>query len=86
MISKNKGSTGVCWISAFNILDARGFDVVLVNARDANDVPGRKTDVNDAQVDASAPPRADGGARGAARTREIDSLRAYLRHRKRLVE
>ena len=33
----------------FEILEAQGFKVVLVNARDAKSVPGRKTDVNDAQ-------------------------------------
>jgi transposase len=26
-------STGVCWIPAFEILDQRGFEVLLVNAR-----------------------------------------------------
>lgn len=41
-------STGVYWIPVFEILEARGFEVVLVNARDAKNVPGRKTDVNDA--------------------------------------
>ena len=33
----------------FELLDARGFAVFLVNARDAKHVPGRKTDVSDAQ-------------------------------------
>ena len=42
-------STGVYWIPAFEVLDQRGFEVVLVNARDAKHVPGRKTDVSDAQ-------------------------------------
>src|SRR3954452_2560688 len=42
-------STGVYWIPVFEVLDQRGFDVVLVNARDAKHVPGRKTDVSDAQ-------------------------------------
>ena len=41
-------STGVYWIPVFEILEARGLEVVLVNARDAKSVPGRKTDVNDA--------------------------------------
>ncbi|KAA0997361.1 transposase [Paraburkholderia panacisoli] len=40
-------STGVYWIPVFEILQARGFEVVLVNARDAKNVPGRKTDVNE---------------------------------------
>jgi hypothetical protein len=33
----------------FEILDQRGFEVILVNARDAKHVPGRKTDISDAQ-------------------------------------
>src|SRR5437762_10240823 len=41
-------STGVYWIPVFEILEARGFEVLLVNARDVKNVPGRKTDVNDA--------------------------------------
>ncbi len=39
-------STGVYWIPVFEILEARGFEVLLVNARNAKHVPGRKTDVN----------------------------------------
>jgi len=42
-------STGVYWIPVFEILEACGFEVLLVNARDVKNVPGRKTDVNDAQ-------------------------------------
>src|SRR6201989_3620535 len=42
-------STSVYWIPIFELLDARGFAVSLVNARDAKHVPGRKTDVSDAQ-------------------------------------
>jgi transposase len=42
-------STGVYWVPVFEILEARGFEVLLVNARDVKNVPGRKTDVNDAQ-------------------------------------
>ena len=38
------------WIPVFEILEARGFEVLLVNARDVKKrFPGRKTDVNDAQ-------------------------------------
>src|SRR4051794_6168349 len=37
-------STGVYWIPLYEILDQRGFEVVVVNARDAKHVPGRKTD------------------------------------------
>ncbi len=35
-------STGVYWIPAFEILEAHGFEVILVNARYAKNVPGRK--------------------------------------------
>jgi transposase len=42
-------STSVYWIPIFELLDERGVEVFLVNARDAKHVPGRKTDVNDAQ-------------------------------------
>ena len=41
-------STGVYWIPVYEVLEQRGFAVVLVNARDAKHVPGRKTDVSDA--------------------------------------
>jgi transposase len=78
-------STGIYWVPVLEILEARGLEVVLVNARDAKNVPGRKTDVNDAQwiqqlhsyglLRASFRP-------GAA----IVALRAYLRHRERLIE
>ncbi|MGY3412941.1 transposase [Bradyrhizobium sp. GM5.1] len=36
-------STSVYWIPIVELLDARGFTVFLVNARDAKHVPGRKT-------------------------------------------
>jgi transposase len=42
-------STGVYWIPIFELLDERGVEVFLVNARDAKHAPGRKTDVSDAQ-------------------------------------
>ncbi len=78
-------STSVYWIPIFELLDERGIDVVLVNARDAKHVPGRKTDVSDAQwlqrlhsyglLRASFHPKGD-----------IVELRAYLRHRERLLD
>jgi transposase len=42
-------STGVYWIPIFQILEARGLEVYLVNARHVKNVPGRKTDVSDCQ-------------------------------------
>lgn len=41
-------STGVYWVAAFEVLESRGLEVVLANAREARAVPGRKSDVNDA--------------------------------------
>jgi hypothetical protein len=42
-------STGIYWIPVFDILEAHGLEVLLVHARHIKNVPGRKTDVNDAQ-------------------------------------
>ncbi|SLN68391.1 hypothetical protein LOS8367_03416 [Limimaricola soesokkakensis] len=41
-------SAGVYWIPVFDILEQHGFEVILVNARYAKNVPDRKTDVSDA--------------------------------------
>jgi len=41
-------STGVYWKPVFNLLEGE-FEVILVNARHIKFVPGRKTDVKDAQ-------------------------------------
>ena len=42
-------STGVYWIPLFQILEARGIEVCLVNSRHVKQVPGRKSDVADCQ-------------------------------------
>jgi transposase len=42
-------STGVYWIPLFQMLEARGLKVCLVNARHVKNVPGRKSDVSDCQ-------------------------------------
>ncbi len=42
-------STGVYWIPIFELLEARGFQVYLVNARHLKNVTGRKSDVLDCQ-------------------------------------
>nr|WP_251701805.1 IS110 family transposase [Pseudomonas boanensis] len=78
-------STGVYWIPVYEILESHGLQVVLANARDARAVPGRKTDVNDAQwiqrlyacglLRASFHPE-----------REIAALRSYLRLRERHLD
>lgn len=42
-------STGVYWIPLFELLERRGFTVLLVNARHVKNVSGRKSDVLDCQ-------------------------------------
>src|SRR3954470_15221768 len=42
---KTVAMESVYWIPVFEILEQRGFEVLLVNARDAKHVPGRKTDM-----------------------------------------
>jgi transposase len=42
-------STGVYWKPVFNVLEQAGREVVLVNAQHVKTVPGRKTDVKDAE-------------------------------------
>ena len=78
-------STGIYWIPVYEILESRGLEVVLVNARDAKTVPGRKTDVNDAQWIQRL--HEHGLLRASFRPHEsIVALRTYLRHRERMVE
>jgi transposase len=78
-------STGVYWIPVFEILEERGFEVLLVNARHVKNVPGRKTDVNDAQWLQQL--HEHGLLRGSFRPHDrVLRLRAILRHRERLVE
>lgn len=42
-------STGVYWIPLYEILDTRGLEVYLVNARHTKNLPGRKSDVQESQ-------------------------------------
>ena len=42
-------ATGVYWIPLFQLLERRGFQVLLVNARQIKNVSGRKSDVLDCQ-------------------------------------
>ena len=42
-------ATGVYWIPVYDILEARGLEVLLVNARHVKHVPGRKSDVQDCE-------------------------------------
>lgn len=78
-------STGVYWVPLFEILENRGLQVVLVNAREVRAVPGRKTDVNDAQWLQRL--HACGLLHASFRpTREIAALRTYLRLRERHLD
>jgi transposase len=77
-------STGVYWMPVFEILEARGFEVRLVNARDVKTVPGRKSDVNDAQWLQQL--HQFGLLRGSFRPADdMIGLRALVRHRESLV-
>nr|WP_278434444.1 IS110 family transposase [Brucella anthropi] len=78
-------STSVYWIPAFEVLEQHGFEVILVNARYAKNVPGRKTDVSDAAWLRQL--HFYGLLRGSYRPKaQIATLRSYLRQRERLVE
>jgi transposase len=78
-------STGVYWIPIMQILEDRGLQVYLVNARYAKNVPGRRTDVSDCQwlqylhsvglLKASFRP-----------AQEVCAIRSIVRHRTNLVE
>lgn len=77
-------STGVYWIPLFEILEARGFDVRLVDARHVKNVSGRKSDVLDCQWLQQLPTY--GLLQGAFRpTEQIAVLRSYLRQRAMLL-
>jgi transposase len=78
-------STSVYWVPVFEILEARGFEVLLVNARDVKNEPGRKSDVNDAAWLQQL--HEHGLLRGSFRPREdVARLRALLRYRERVIE
>jgi transposase len=78
-------STGIYWIPLYEVLEAAGFEVKLVNAREAKNMPGRKSDILDCQwiqqlhsyglLTASFRPAKD-----------IVAIRSLVRHRNRLIE
>lgn len=78
-------STGVYWKPIYNLLEGDGFELWLVNARDFRAVPGRKTDVQDAQW------LGDLLRHGLLRRsfvppRELRELRELVRYRRSLIE
>jgi len=78
-------STGVYWIPLCQVLDERGFEVYLVNARHYKNVPGRKTDVCDSAWLQYL--HAVGLLQGSFRPAdEICAFRTVMRHRASLVE
>jgi len=77
-------STGVSWIALVEGLAERGCDVRRVDAHDARQVPGRKTDVEDCQWRQAL--HTSGFLRGACRPEDqVCVLRRSLRQRRRLV-
>jgi hypothetical protein len=77
-------STGVYWIALYELLVERGFEVLLVDARRLQNVPGRKTDVLDCQWLQEL--HTYGFLRGAFRPADqVCVLRSYLRQRWMLV-
>jgi transposase len=78
-------STGVYWIPVYEILEARGFQVQVVNARHVKNVPGRKSDDKDCQWLQRL--HTYGLLSGSFRPDdEMCALRGYLRHRASLLE
>jgi transposase len=78
-------STGVYWIPVFQVLEERGFEVKLVDARQLKRVPGRKTDVTDCQWLQQL--HSFGLLAGAFRPDDqVCVLRSYMRQRAMLVK
>lgn len=76
-------ATGVYWKPVWHVLEAR-FELVLANARHVRNVPGRKTDVNDATWLAEL--LAHGLIRGSfVPPQPVQQLRELTRTRKQLV-
>jgi len=78
-------STGVYWIPLFEELERQGLECLLISSRSLRRVPGRKSDIQDAQwiqtlhsyglLESSFRPQA-----------ELVALRTMLRHRSQLLE
>jgi transposase len=77
-------ATGVYWIPLFQILERRGMQVILANARQTKNVAGRKTDVQDCQWIQRL--HTYGLLQGSFRPEDpYCVLRTYLRYRDELV-
>ena len=78
-------STGVYWIPLYQILEDRGIEVKLVNARHVKNVPGRKSDVRDCEWLRQL--HTFGLLTGSFRPEaKICVLRSYMRQREMLVK
>jgi transposase len=78
-------ATGVYWIPLFELLEACGLQVYLVNAHHLKRAPGRKTDIQDCQWLQKL--HSLGLLTGSFRPdAEMCALRAYLRHRAELIQ
>jgi transposase len=78
-------STGVYWIPLFQILEARGIEVHLVNAQHVHHVPGRKSDVLDCQWLQYL--HSVGLLRASFRPEDgVCEIRSLMRHRENLVQ
>jgi len=77
-------STGVYWKPVFNILE-ESMKVILANARDIKNVPGRKTDVKDCEWIAQL--LRHGLIKGSfISPKPIRELRDLTRYRQKLIE
>lgn len=73
-------ATGVYWLYVYEVLEAAGIEVVMVNGRAVRNLPGRKTDMSDCQWIATL--HAHGLLRsGFVPTAEIRRLQDYMRLR-----
>ena len=78
-------STGVYWIPLYDILEAQGIKVCLVNARHMKNVPGRRTDWHECQWLQYL--HSVGLLRAAFRPEAtVTAVRTIMRHRHELVQ
>jgi transposase len=78
-------STSVYWIPLFQILEARGIEVHLVNAQHVHHVPGRKSDVLDCQWLQYL--HSVGLLKASFRPEQaVCEIRSLMRHRENLVQ
>lgn len=78
-------STGYYWIPVFELLESKGFEVKLVDARQTKNVSGRKSDMLDCQWQREL--HTVGLLKGAFRPPdEVCVLRGFMRQREMLVQ